>query len=75
MNAGLVTWHEALTLTEQLPIPEQLQLITELSLRVRTGMTAAEKPVDLLDLAGVGQELWATVDTDDYLNQERDSII
>ena len=71
---NLMTWHEVLTLSEQLSLPEQIQLITELSLRVRGKMSAADdQPVDLLDLAGVGREVWAAMDTDDYINRERDS--
>jgi hypothetical protein len=31
------------------------------------------EPIDLLTLAGVGKEVWEKVDTDAYLNQERDS--
>jgi len=74
MNANIVTRREVLTLTEQWPIREQLQLITELSARVRTKIaTPDQPPIDFLDLAGVGKEVWANIDTDDYINQERDS--
>jgi hypothetical protein len=31
------------------------------------------EPVDLLTLDGVGKEVWTKIDTDAYLNQERDS--
>ena len=72
MSTNPVTWRDVLTTSEKLSIPDQLRLITELSLRVRQSLVESE-PVDLLTLAGVGKEVWDKVDTDDYLNQERDS--
>ncbi len=72
MSTNPVTWRDVLTTSEKLSISDQLRLITELSLRVRQLLVESE-PVDLLTLAGVGKEVWDKVDTDDYLNQERDS--
>lgn len=72
MSTNPVTWRDVLATSEKLSISDQLRLITELSLRVRQVLVESE-PVDLLTLAGVGKEVWDKVDTDDYLNQERDS--
>ena len=67
-----ITWREAMITVEKLPLADQLRLVSELLQRMRNTMVEDE-PVDLLTLAGVGAELWAKVDTDAYLNQERDS--
>lgn len=72
MSSNPITWREVLATSEKLSISDQLRLITELSLRVRQALGENE-PVDLLTLAGVGKEVWDEVDTDAYLNQERDS--
>jgi hypothetical protein len=72
MSTNSITWREVLAISENLSISDQLRLITELSLRVRQALIENE-PVDLLTLAGVGKEVWDEVDTDAYLNQERDS--
>jgi hypothetical protein len=66
------TWHEVIAIAEKLPIPDQLRLVSELLQRMRTTIVTNE-PVDLLTLAGVGAEVWTKVDTDAYLEQERDS--
>ena len=72
MSSNTITWREVLATSEKLPVSDQLRLITELSLRVRQAIVEGE-PVDLLTLAGVGKEVWEKVDTNAYLNQERDS--
>ena len=72
MSSNTITWRDVLATSEKLSISDQLRLITELSLRVRQTLVESE-PMDLLTLAGVGKEVWDKVDTDAYLNQERDS--
>jgi len=63
---------EVLKTAKQLNAEEQLQLISELtqSLRLTLKKTSKHK---LMDLSGVGAELWRKVDVDGYLNKERDS--
>ena len=72
MGSNSVTWRDVLVTSEKLSISDQLRLISELSLRVQQALAEGE-PVDLLTLAGVGKEVWSQIDTDAYLNQERDS--
>jgi predicted nucleotidyltransferase len=72
MSSNPITWREVLDTSEKLPISDQLRLITELSLRVQRALVENE-PVDLLTLDGVGKEVWDRVDTDAYLDQERES--
>lgn len=72
MSSNTITWRDVLATSEKLSISDQLRLITELSSRVRQTLVESE-PMDLLTLAGVGKEVWDKVDTDTYLNQERES--
>ena len=72
MSTNTLPWRDVLANSEKLSVSDQLRLITELSLRVRQALVESE-PTDLLTLAGVGKEVWDKVDTDVYLNQERDS--
>jgi hypothetical protein len=72
MSTNTVTWQEALTTVEKLTVADQLRLISELLLRMQN-LTTEGEPLDLLDLAGVGAEVWRDVDVDDYITQERDS--
>ena len=72
MPTSTITWQQALNTVEKLSIADQLRLITELLLRIKSTVKTNE-PVDLLTLAGVGAEVWQEVDTDTYINEERDS--
>lgn len=70
--ANVTTWQEALLTAQKLSRADQLRLISELLRRMEYSSTESE-PIDLLELAGVGADVWAGVDTDTYINQERDS--
>jgi hypothetical protein len=72
MSSKPITWLEVLATSEKLSVSDQLRLITELSLRLQQTLVNNE-PVDLLTLAGAGKEVWAKIDTDTYLDDERDS--
>jgi hypothetical protein len=49
---------------------EQLHLIRELEARA-AGQEPARRSI--LDLAGLGQEIWQGIDAQQYVNSERDS--
>ena len=70
--ADVTAWQEALLTAEKLSWADQIRLISELLRRMEYLATESE-PIDLLDLAGIGADVWAEVDTDAYINQERDS--
>ena len=72
MTTETITWQEALGVVEKLSWADQLRLVAELLLRMQPLVTKSEA-VDLLTLAGVGAEVWAKVDTRQYLDQERNS--
>ena len=73
MSSKSTTWQELLDTSEQLPVNDQLRLLIELASRLKPALTPSKESVDLLTLAGVGQDIWNTVDTDTYIDQERDS--
>jgi len=69
----------ALELTKQLTPPEKLYLSEQLMQQLREIVENAEliiapkKRTRLSDYAGVGKELWQTIDVDEYVRQERES--
>jgi hypothetical protein len=65
------TLDDALSISQRLPLTDQLLLISLLSERVRRELDRDDELVDILSLAGLGAELWQKVDVDAYLNQER----
>jgi len=72
MTTNSITWQEAMRTVERLSLSDQLRLMSELLTRLQT-IAEVSDPIDLLELAGVGAEVWTQVDTDAYLNEERDS--
>ena len=73
MASETITLDEVLCASEQLPIADQLQLISLVSKRLRSEMGQGDEPVDMLSLAGLGAELWQEIDVAAYLERERTS--
>ncbi|NEP13430.1 MAG: hypothetical protein F6K14_25130 [Symploca sp. SIO2C1] len=68
------TYHEVRSLAESLTPNEQIQLIEELLGSIRQRVTLTPKPKrSILELRGLGKEVWHGIDAQDYVNQERDS--
>lgn len=59
---------------ESLPISEQLQLIVVISQHVVQHAVTQKKPKtrSLLELEGLGAEIWAGVDAQKYIDELRD---
>jgi len=55
---------------QSLPPSEQLRLVAELAERLSRRMAASRRH-SLLELRGLGKELWNGVDPDEYLRKER----
>jgi hypothetical protein len=68
-----ITLDQVLESSEQLPVSDQLKLISLLAQRLCGHMTNEAKPVDMLSTLGLGAELWQEIDSDAYIEQERDS--
>ncbi len=68
------TYHEVRRLAENLTPDEQMQLIEELFGLIRQRVTLTPKPKrSILELEGLGKEIWKGIDAQEYVNQERDS--
>ena len=71
-NMSQVDLKKVIKSARQLEAEEQLQLISELTQSLRQTLKKPSRH-KLMDLAGVGAQLWRNVDVDKYLNKERDS--
>jgi hypothetical protein len=68
------TYHEVRRLAENLTPDEQMRLIEDLSKSIRQRVTLTPKPKrSILELRGLGKEIWNGIDAQEYVNQERDS--
>jgi hypothetical protein len=63
------SYERALREARSLPREEQLLLIEELTNR----MTHPERATSILELGGLGQEIWQQQDAQEYVNSERAS--
>lgn len=65
-------YHETLTQIRNLDATDQLRLLEELAVMVRQQL--ANRPRhSILELRGLGKEIWKDVDAQAYVNQERAS--
>lgn len=67
------TLDEAIVVSEKLSPVDRLRLIGILSDGLRSELKQDAEPVDMLSLAGLGADVWQSIDVDDYLEQERAS--
>ncbi|MGD0294615.1 MAG: hypothetical protein ABSB30_12230 [Terracidiphilus sp.] len=66
------TYESALQMAESLSLEERLRLIEEL--KSRTGESAASEPQhSIMELRGLGKEIWEGIDAQEYVNSERAS--
>ncbi len=71
MTIAIDKLEQVLDLTARLSAADQLRLIEQLIVQVRTQQERESAPVDMLSLVGMGAELWQQIDVDTYLEQER----
>lgn len=69
---AMSTYDQVLKMTKRLNLPEQLQLLETLSRMVRDQVTEA-KSHSIMELEGLGAEIWQDVDAQAYIDQERAS--
>jgi len=69
---AMSTYDQVLKMTKRLNLPEQLQLLETLSRMVRDQVTET-KPHSIMELEGLGAEIWRDVDAQAYIDQERAS--
>ncbi|MCC5651428.1 hypothetical protein LC609_16640 [Nostoc sp. XA013] len=67
-------YQEVLLQAQSLTPEEQIRLIEHLSSLIRQQVTMTPKPKrSILELRGLGKEIWNGVNAQEYVNQERDS--
>lgn len=72
MTQTLPSYEELVAQIGRLPATEQAQLLQDLAAIV--GRQLAPRPRrSILELEGLGAEVWAGIDVKEYLRQERDS--
>lgn len=69
---AMSTYDQVLKMTKRLKLPEQLQLLETLSRMVRDQVTET-KSHSIMELEGLGAEIWRDVDAQAYIDQERAS--
>ena len=75
MATETTTLDEVLQISERLSPVDQLRLISQLSEQLSGTVTlqGQGQPVDMLALAGVGADVWGSIDIDAYIDRERAS--
>ena len=67
-----VTYAKSLDLVQKLDLPDQMKLIDQLTYLVRQRMTTHPYH-SILELQGLGKEIWQDVDAQKYVDRERAS--
>ena len=67
-----VPYENILRSVESLSRPEQLRLISDLAEYLRA-QTAAETRTSILELQGLGKDIWQGMDAQEYVDRERAS--
>lgn len=68
----MATYQEIRRQVENLTPDEQLRLLEELAALVRRRITPKPKR-SIMELEGLGKEIWQDIDAQEYVNRERDS--
>lgn len=66
------SYENALQMAESLSREEKVRLIQELMSRVADG-EGSEPQHSILELRGLGKEIWKAIDAQEYVRRERDS--
>ncbi|MGD2247066.1 MAG: hypothetical protein PVF58_01580 [Candidatus Methanofastidiosia archaeon] len=65
-----ISHDELLTIIQNLGTEEQLTLLEELTIIIKSKV---KKNRSILELEGLGKEIWESIDAQEYVNRERDS--
>jgi hypothetical protein len=73
MSTTPATYDEVLSRAQQLAPADQLRLAEELIALARQQIAAPPQQHSILELEGLGKEIWQGINVEDYINEERDS--
>jgi len=62
-------YREVLNQVQELAREDQLRLLEDLARHLRT-LDAKERPRSILELEGLGKEIWSGIDAQEYLDRE-----
>lgn len=65
-------YNDLLERISHLPQQEKVDLLAELASQVRDGNRKGKKR-SIMELEGLGKEIWAGIDAQEYVDRERDS--
>lgn len=68
-----VSYESALAMAESLSQGEQLRLIEDLKVRASKGDSPKAPYHSIMELCGLGKEVWEGIDAQEYVNNERAS--
>lgn len=71
MADNTLSHSELLAIIQNLDTDEQLRLVEEVAMMVRNKVKT--KKHSILELKGLGKEIWGSVDAQEHVNRERDS--
>ena len=71
-NLATLSYQNALTMAESLSHEERMRLIQELTALESEG-SASEPQHSIMELCGLGKEIWQGIDAQEYVNNERAS--
>lgn len=66
-------YDEVANQARHLALAERLQLIQELLDTISSEVTVPSQKRSILELQGVGREMWRAIDVDEYISSERSS--
>jgi len=72
MSTSTITYDETLSRVRRLTPFDQLRLLEELAVIVRY-QVEARQPRSILELEGLGKDIWEGIDAQEYIDQERAS--
>jgi hypothetical protein len=67
-----ITYQRVLGQAERLSPNDQLRLLEELAASVRRRVLPGKRR-SIMELEGLGQEIWQGIDAQEYVNRERDA--
>ena len=65
--------NEVLNQVQHLTFDEQLRLVEDLVANIRRKCTVRPKKHSIMELKGLGKEIWEGVDVEKYIDEERNS--
>lgn len=66
-------YEQILSDIQALPLPEQLRLLEQAASLVRNKAASLSKTRSIMELKGMGKDIWEKIDVDKYIAEERAS--